>query len=94
MAKVVVLIPPAVPPGDPPINIRIIIENKLADFIEAMFNVANPAVRVVTDWKSEAMILSKKLKLPILLILLNSNKKIKSAPPRIKLIVIEMANLV
>ena len=48
-AKVVVLIPPAVPPGEPPINIKAIIINCVAGYNTAMFNVEKPAVRNVTD---------------------------------------------
>ena len=49
---VTVLIPPAVPTGDPPIiiNISEIAEDALVRFSCGID--ANPAVLVVTDWKS------------------------------------------
>ena len=43
-ATVVVFIPPAVEPGEPPINIRIIISNKPVPLIAVIFAVLNPAV--------------------------------------------------
>ena len=53
-AKVVVFIPPAVDPGEPPISIKRIImpcdELDIAD----KFIVLKPAVLVVTDWKRAA----------------------------------------
>ena len=53
-AKVVVFIPPAVEPGEPPISIKRIMmpcdELDIAD----KFTVLKPAVLVVTDWKRAA----------------------------------------
>ena len=48
-AKVVVFIPPAVEPGEPPISIRIIIIITDACFIALRSTVLNPAVLNVTD---------------------------------------------
>ena len=50
---VTVLMPPAVPAGDPPINIRS--RQTKAPALERFCcgMVANPAVRVVTDWNSD-----------------------------------------
>ena len=52
---VTVLMPPAVPVGDPPINIspKDTIEEALERFSCGI--VANPAVRVVIDWKKETI---------------------------------------
>ena len=47
-AKLVVLIPPAVEPGDPPIHIKNIIKNKPAIENWSRGAVENPAVRAVT----------------------------------------------
>ena len=46
---VVVLIPPPVDPGDAPMNIRILIMNRVLDLREDVSIVLNPAVRAVTD---------------------------------------------
>ena len=48
-AKVVVFIPPAVEPGEPPISIRMIIMAVPDSSIAARSVVLKPAVRVVTD---------------------------------------------
>ena len=63
--NVTVLIPPAVPTGLPPINIkrRQIIDDGL---VRASWGInANPAVLVVTDWKKEACILLNRFMFPI-----------------------------
>ena len=65
MANVVVLIPPAVPPGDPPMNI-----NRHANTLDSVCSaawdtVANPAVLVVTDWNNAAMIFSPGFRFPM-----------------------------
>lgn len=60
-AKVVVLIPPAVEPGLPPMNIKIIVSNLLAGDNAAVSIVLKPAVLGVTAQKSEVIILSPKL---------------------------------
>ena len=49
-AIVVVLIPPAVDPGLPPINIKRIIRNWLDSCMAVRSAVLKPAVLVVTDW--------------------------------------------
>ena len=48
-AIVVVFIPPAVEPGEPPINIRIIIKHHPVSLIAVIFTVLNPAVLGVID---------------------------------------------
>ena len=48
-AIVVVFIPPAVEPGEPPISIRIIIRYNPVSLIAVRFTVLNPAVLGVTD---------------------------------------------
>ena len=53
-ASVVVFIPPAVEPGDPPIIIRKIITACDAPVISERITVLKPAVLGVTDWKKEA----------------------------------------
>ena len=51
---VTVFIPPAVPMGEPPINIRIRL-NIAVGFVKfSCAIVTNPAVLVVTDWKKDA----------------------------------------
>jgi hypothetical protein len=51
IAKVLVLMPPPVEPGEAPINIRII-SKKAEKLVKlAMFKVLNPAVLAVIDWK-------------------------------------------
>ena len=57
-AMVVVFIPPAVEPGEPPIIINIIKMVIPASDISIKFAVLNPAVRGVTDWKNESKIRS------------------------------------
>ena len=52
--KVVVFIPPAVEPGEPPTNINRIITAFEASLIFEIFIVLNPAVLVVTDWNAAA----------------------------------------
>ena len=50
-ANVVTLMPPAVPAGPPPMNIRMSIPTHVSSFICPMSTELNPAVRVCTDWK-------------------------------------------
>ena len=57
-AIVVVFIPPAVEPGEPPINIRMIIRYKPVSLIKVRFIVLKPAVLGVTDWNKDAKIRS------------------------------------
>lgn len=47
--KVVVFMPPPVPPGDAPMNIRRVRKKTVAGFNLPMFIVLKPAVRAVTD---------------------------------------------
>ena len=52
-AIVTVFIPPAVPTGEPPINIKIM-DTKVEAFVKFSCGiVAKPAVLVVTDWKKD-----------------------------------------
>ena len=55
-AIVVVFMPPAVEPGEPPISIRMMLINFPESENAAKSVVLKPAVLVVTDWKSEARI--------------------------------------
>ena len=55
-AKVVVLIPPAVDPGDPPIIIRMISKNLPDSVKTARSTVLNPAVLELTDWNNDIAI--------------------------------------
>ena len=80
IANVVVLTPPAVPTGEPPVNIKnsvTITEGVVSPFCGI---VTNPAVRVVTDWKQAASIFCPIVKLPIVSGLWYSNAKYKTAP--------------
>ena len=52
--NVVVFIPPAVEPGEPPISINNIITAFEASLIFEISIVLNPAVLVVTDWNAAA----------------------------------------
>ena len=87
--NVVVLIPPAVPEGEPPINIKI--EQMIIVHLRSPSCgiVQKPAVLVVTDWKREANILSPRGKLPIVLSFVYSRMKIVIAPPKISAAVTE-----
>ena len=83
-AKVEVLIPPAVPIDEPPINIRnkhIITVVLLKLLCE---NVINPAVLSVTDWKRLAISLFPKDILPIVPLFVNSSKSTSIIPPNIR----------
>ena len=92
-AKVTVLIPPAVPTGEPPMNIKII-ETSEAEFVKFSCGiVAKPAVLVVTDWKNDACILWKSDIFPMVSGLLNSKIKTKTAPESISTAVVEIAIL-
>ena len=84
VAKVVVFIPPPVPPGEAPININITIINKVASFNVAILTVLKPAVLVVIDWKKLARTFVPPDIFPIDLGLLNSIRKNTRAPAIIK----------
>ena len=58
---VVVFIPPAVEPGEPPINIRMIRSMRPAPLKDVRSDVLKPAVLGVTDWNRERHILSFKV---------------------------------
>ena len=75
IAKVVVLIPPAVPTGEPPTSI---IAMEITDVVSRKFScgtLAKPAVLVVTDWKKENVIFSNILASPTVAVLSNSKMK-------------------
>ena len=55
-ANVVTLMPPAVPAGPPPMNIRMSMPSQVSSCIRPMSTELNPAVRVCTDWKKPARI--------------------------------------
>ena len=61
-ANVVVLIPPAVDPGDAPMNIRIMIKKRPLSVSAARSIVLNPAVLALTDWNEDAAICSDKVR--------------------------------
>ncbi len=61
MVKVDVLIPPAVDPDDPPMNIKNTISIKVGVASSAMLTELKPAVRGVTDWNSEVMTVPNEL---------------------------------
>ena len=52
-ANVVVFIPPAVDPGDPPISINIVVIAIPTSVMDNWSTVLNPAVLGVTDWNME-----------------------------------------
>ena len=81
MTNVTVLIPPAVPAGEPPININIDINNFVESCNAAISTEAKPAVLVVVDWKKLARTLSPNDNEPIVPGLLYSKSKITSVPP-------------
>ena len=89
IAAVVVLIPPAVPAGDPPINIRIHPSSLELSVSPDCDTDANPAVRVVTDWNADASTFSGTLRSPIVSGLLNSRRKYPNVPKRIRNAVID-----
>ena len=92
-AKVTVLIPPAVPTGEPPITIssRHTMEDALVR--SCWGTVAKPVVLVVTDWNSAAWIFAGSERGPTVSGLSYSNRKISSPPPNIRISVAVMAIL-
>ena len=93
MANVVVLTPPAVPPGEPPINIRIA-QNSLDSVCNAPWEtVQNPAVLVVTDWNMEAISFWPMLSFPMVSGFLYSARNTKTVPAKIRSTVIITASL-
>lgn len=61
MVKVDVLIPPAVDPDEPPMNMRNTISNSVGVASSAMFTELKPAVRGVTDWNNDVTTVPKVL---------------------------------
>lgn len=86
-AKVVVFMPPAVLPGEAPINMRRVKKNKVAGLRLLIFMVLKPAVLGVTDWKKLESILAVILFPSIELGFLNSSRKKTRAPKNIKVAV-------
>ena len=85
---VVVLIPPPVDAGDAPINIKIIIKNKVLSLNKVKSIVLYPAVLSVTDWNIEDKTFSFILRLPKVPLLLNSFINIKNIPMAISIPVV------
>ena len=83
MAKVVVFTPPAVPPGEPPINIKIAQNSLVSSCIALWENVQKPAVLVVTDWNKDASSFCPVSILPIVAGFFHSAANIKTVPPAI-----------
>ena len=79
-ANVVVFRPPAVPPGEPPINIKIIFKKPVSSYIPDCWNVLNPAVLVVTAWNAETINFCPVLRCPIVAGLWYSSAKFKTVP--------------
>ena len=65
MPNVVVLIPPAVEPGEPPINIKIMVMKRVGIVKPFKSNVLYPAVLGVTEAKNDATTFWPKVKSPI-----------------------------
>ena len=76
-----VLIPPAVDPGDPPIIIKIIVKNLPALVIPDVDILLNPAVLGVTAAKKEFKTFSPPFIVAMVSGLLYSNRSIKIVPP-------------
>ena len=79
--KVVVLMPPPVPPGEAPMNIRTISSANDGVVIAPMLMVLKPAVRGVTAWKYEASHASPAPSRPSVAGLPRSSRKIATVPP-------------
>ena len=82
-ARVAVLIPPAVPTGEPPTNISSEQIRAPALVNPSWGMVANPAVRVVTDWNRHTCILSHRFIAPMVAGLRYSVASSRAAPPKI-----------
>ena len=90
---VTVFTPPAVPTGEPPINMSSKVKNADAFVRFSCGTVAKPAVLVVTDWKNDTWILSNTDISLMVSGLLYSKIKYKTAPPMIRIKVDTMAIL-
>jgi len=86
--KVLVLIPPPVPPGEAPINIRTIVKNIEDINNEDVGMVLKPAVLGATDWKYEFKILSPNENFPIVSGFPDSKAKIMTVPKIINIPVV------
>ena len=80
-AKVVTFTPPPVEPGAAPMNCSTLISSLVMGPQAARSMVFIPAVRVDTDWNSDAMILSSTLRPPMLAGLFHSIRPMRAAPP-------------
>ena len=90
--NVTVLTPPAVLPGEPPINIKIM--DKSLELTDKLFwsIEKKPAVLVVIDWNSVANIFCPNLNFLMVKKLLPSYKKNNNAPPKTKIILATIEN--
>ncbi len=78
----VVFTPPAIEPGDPPVNIRKIIMKSVLSLSAPTSTVLNPAVRQVTDWKKELTSFSERVKSRS--VLFHSSAANTAIPPAMK----------
>ena len=92
MAIVVVLTPPAVPPGEPPMNIRMQSSSLLSCVSPDCDTVKNPAVLVVTDWNMDAITFFPKLKSPIVSGLWYSSRNVAIVPIARRIRVVTIAS--
>jgi len=83
IAKVVVLIPPPVPPGLAPMNIRKMTTITLMRVMFSRGIVLNPAVRGVTDWKRQISPLAGQARSRRVAGFRNSRRKSARNPPTI-----------
>ena len=92
-AAVVIFIPPAVEPVEPPISIRQIIRRILPSENAARSTVLKPAVRIVTDWNMEARSLSE-APIPRYAFPLYSKSRKPTVPPKNRIAVITSTSFV
>ena len=79
---VTVFTPPAVPAGEPPMNMNIRYVRQDAGRKDSWGMVANPAVRRVTDWNSAAIPFSGQLRSPKVAGLSYSKSSVNAVPAR------------
>ena len=79
-AMVVTLTPPPVEPGAAPMNCRMLIQSLVTGPQASRSMVFMPAVRVETDWNSDAMILPGTLSPPMVAGLFHSIRPMSRAP--------------
>ena len=93
-ANVVILMPPAVPAGPPPMNIKMSITNQLVESIAAISMLLNPAVLVCTDWVKAARMRPGTSNPPSVRGLFHSSTAIATVPARRSTIVPAITSLV